>query len=497
MKRLIKAIWSTQGAILAVGVVATLFVAPFAAQQPPELIIRNGLVVTSNGRTQADVRIRNGVIAEIGPNLQAAAGARQIDAKDKLVLPGGVDPHVHLINGPGIGEHDGADDYTSGSASALAGGTTTLGNMITPQPNEELPAVYDRAAAVARKQTVADVFFHIIINDVKKATPQALTQLAEKGSPDIKIFMSGQGGFDQNGPDFLNAIRSAGAAGLLTLMHCDDSAITNTTKDRMLAEGRGDIKYYPESSPILAEETAAYRAVAMAEATGSPIYLVHISGERPLHVAEGAQARGIPVYVETRILYLYLTRERFNEPNPGIYTGYPPLRDKNDKDALWDGIAKGSVHVVATDSLAGSRAYKTDPAMNIRNSRNGAGYSQDNLPLLYSEGVRTGKITLEKFVAVTSTNAAKLFGLYPRKGTIAVGSDGDIAIWDPNLKRTIRDEDELSNAKFSVFAGWEVTGWPITTIRRGEVVYQNGKILAEAGSGQVLKRQAWQKPILQ
>jgi len=135
--------------------------------------------------------------------------------------------------------------------------------------------------------------------------------------------------------------------------------------------------------------------------------------------------------------------------------------------------------------------------MNIRNSRNGAAYSQDNLPLLYSEGVRTGKISLEKFVAVTSTNAAKLFGLYPRKGTIAVGSDADIAIWDPNLKRTIRDEDELSNAKFSVFAGWEVTGWPITTIRRGEVVFQNGKILAEAGSGQVLKRQAWQKPILQ
>jgi dihydropyrimidinase len=487
MKKMVTVLWI---------LLAFTLVAGPAAQQQAELIIRNGLIVTATGRVDSDLRIRNGVIAEIGRNLAAAAGAREIDAKGKLVLPGGVDPHVHLINGPGIGEHDGADDYTSGSASALAGGTTTLGNMITPNPNEELVAAFERAAAVARKQTIVDVILHIIINDVKKATPQALAQLADKGSPDIKIFMNGQGQFDQNAPAFLNVVRAAGAAGLLTMIHCDDTAITSTTKERMLAEGRGAIRYYPESSPILAEEVATNRAVAMSEATGSPIYIVHLSGERPLRVAEAAQARGLPIYVESRILYINLTKERFEEPNPGIYTGYPPLREKHDKEALWDGLAKGSVHVLATDSLAGSRAYKTDPAMSIVNSRNGAGYSQDNLPLLYSEGVRTGRITLEKFVAVTSTNAAKLFGLYPRKGTIAVGSDADIAIWDPNLKRTIRDEDELSNAKFSVFAGWEVTGWPVITIRRGEVVYQNGKVSGSPGSGQLLQRQRWQKPTL-
>jgi dihydropyrimidinase len=368
-----------------------------AAQQPTELIIRNGLIVNTVGRTQADVRIRNGIITEIGMNLTVAVGVREVDATGKLVLPGGIDPHLHLINGPGIGEHEGADDYTSGSASALAGGTTTIGNMITPNPKEELPAAFERAAAVARRQTIADVILHIIINDVNLATPQALTQLADKGSPDIKIFMNGQGNFDQNTTAFLNVIRTAGAAGLLTLIHCDDSAITNTTKERMIAEGRGAIKYYPDSAPVVGEEVATQRAVAMSEATGSPIYIVHVSAERPLRVAEAAEARGLPVYVETRILYIHLTKERFDEPNPGIYTGYPPLREKHDKDALWDGLAKGTVHVVATDSVAGTRAYKTDPAMNIRNSRNGAGYSQDNLPLLYSEGVRTGRITLEKF----------------------------------------------------------------------------------------------------
>src|SRR5262245_28775497 len=207
--------------IFLLGRAFTLIASP-AAQQNAELIIRNGLIVTSVGRTEGDVRIRNGIVAEIGRNLSATAGAREIDARGKLLLPGGVDPHLHLINGPGIGEHDGADDYTSGSASALAGGTTTIRNMITPNPKEELPAAFERAAAIARKQTIADVILHIIINDAKMATPQALTQLAEKGSTDIKIFMNGQGQFDQNASDFLKIIRAAGAAGLLTLIHCDD-----------------------------------------------------------------------------------------------------------------------------------------------------------------------------------------------------------------------------------------------------------------------------------
>ena len=339
MERIIHAMWTKHWRPLLFCLAVVTLVTSLAGQQPAELMIRNGLIVNSVGRTSADVRIRNGIITEIGANLQATAGAREIDAKGKLVLPGGVDPHVHLINGPGIGEHDGADDYTSGSASALAGGTTTLGNMITPNPKEELPAAFERAAAVARKQTIADVILHIIINDVSMATPQAFTQLAEKGSPDIKIFLSGQGDFDQNAPAFLNVIRSAGAAGLLTLIHCDDAAITNTLKDRMMAEGRGAIKYYPDSSPVLAEEVSTQRAIAMAEATGSPIYIVHVSSERALRAAESGQARGLPVYVETRILYVILTRERFDEPNPGVYTGYPPLREKHDKDALWEGVA--------------------------------------------------------------------------------------------------------------------------------------------------------------
>jgi dihydropyrimidinase len=461
-----------------------------AAQQPSELIIRNGVVVTAVGRTEGDLRIRNGTIAEIGRNLAAAAGAREVDAKGMLVLPGGVDPHVHLGGGPRAG----ADDYTTGSRAALAGGITTIANFISPGAGEDLTATLEKATALVRAQAIADVILHVTINDPSVATAANLATLADRGySP--KIFLS-RPQFDQNAAEFLKAIRAAGSAGVLTMLHCEDASILNTTAERMMAEGRSSIRYFSESRPVVAEEIATQRAVAMSEATGAPIYIVHLSSERALRVVEAAQARGLPVYVESRILYLHLTKERFEQPDANIYTGYPPLREKNDVDALWDGIAKGTVHVVATDHVSYTRAEKMDPSVNIVNARPAGNYLQVNLPLMYSEGVRKGRISLEKMVAVTSTNPAKLFGLYPRKGTIAVGSDADVVIWDPNMRRTVRDEDQLSNAKFSIFSGWDVTGWPVVTIRRGEIVYQNGKVLGTAGSGQLTPRQRWQRPTL-
>ena len=213
-----------------------------------------------------------------------------------------------------------------------------------------------------------------------------------------------------------------------------------------------------------------------------------------MRAAEVGRARGLPVFTEVRFLYLHLTRERFDEPDGAIYTGDPPLREKSDADYLWRALAGGTVDVVDTDHVGYTREEKLDPSLDIVNHRPAGNYLQVQLPLLYSEGVRKGRITLEKMVALSSTNPAKLFGLYPRKGTIAVGSDADVVIWDPNLTRTIRDEDQLANARFSIFSGWEVTGWPIVTIRRGEVVYEGGKILAAPGSGQLSPRQRWQRP---
>ncbi len=479
-------------------VLAVLFgsVASATAQQPPELVIRNGLVVTSVGRTETDLRIRNGVITEMGRSFTPGAGARVIDAKGMLVLPGGIDPHVHLTPTRTPTTANGADDYTSASRAALAGGKTTISNFINlpATGTVDLRATLDQATQLAKTQTIADVILHVTAANPNQLTPSDVAMLYDRGFT-LKIFMV-RPDFDQNAAGFVKLIRSAGAAGLLTMLHCEDASIITTTQERMMAEGRGALKgqNFAESRPVVAEEIATQRAIGISEATGAPIYIVHISSERPMRIAEAAQARGLPVFTEVRFLYLHLTRERFDEPNGAIYTGQPPLRDKSDVNYLWSALAKGTVNVVDTDHVGYTREDKLDPSLDIINSRPAGNYLQTQLPLLYSEGVRTGRITLEQMVAVSSTNPAKLFGLYPRKGTIAVGSEADIAIWDPNLKRTVRDEDQLANAKFSIFSGWELTGWPIITIRRGEVVYQDGKILASAGSGQLVPRQHWQRP---
>jgi dihydropyrimidinase len=456
-----------------------------AQDDAPSLIVRNGLVVTHDGSREADLRIRAGVIAEIGRNIAAVAGGREIDARGLLVFPGGVDPHVHL-GGSG-------DDYTTGSAAALAGGVTTISNFVSPPPNEDAAASFERAAAQVRSQAVADIMLHWRVNDPAAATPPAIAALVERGQPSLKVFMV-RPSFDQNAAGFLTLLATAGRSGVLTMMHCEDAAMLTMITEQMIAENRASLAHYPDSRPVMIEAAATERAVAMSEATGAPVYIVHLSSERALRVAEAAARRGLPVYVETRPIYLHLTRERYSGPDRGLYVGQPPLREKRDQDALWAGIAQGTIHVLGTDHLAYTRAQKLDPAQTVASHRAGMSNLQEARPMLYSEGVRTGRITKEQFVAVTATNPAKLFGLYPRKGTIAVGSDADIVLWDPNETRTIDDRDMLSRSGFSVYRGWKVTGWPRTTLRRGEIVYDRGTVIGRAGSGQLLPRSPWQRP---
>jgi len=464
------------------------------AQEPAELLVRNGLIVTESGRLQADLRIRLGEIAEIGRNLTAAPGARTIDATGKLVLPGGIDTHVHLAPVRAPDSRPGLDDFESASRAALAGGITTVGAFIGQDPN--LPAAQSLVAAAdaARRTTIADAILHLTISDPTRLSPADVTMLRERGVTP-KIFMRGMG-FEQRLADNLQLIEAAGTAGLLTQLHAEDAAILAGAMDRLVAEGRTALvgQNFADSHPVEAEEVATQRAVGFAEFTGAPIYLVHMSSERAMRVAEAARARGLPVFTEVRFIYLHLTRDAFNRPDGPIFTGAPPLRDQTDRDYLWAAIARGSVDAVNTDHVGYTRAEKMDAGNSIQRPREGGNFLQDQMPLLYSEGVRKGRISLERMVAVTATNPAKLFGLYPRKGVIAVGADADLAIWDPDLTRTIRDEDILSNGKFSIFAGWEVTGWPIVTIRRGQVVYENGKIVAAPGSGRLAPRTRWQRP---
>jgi dihydropyrimidinase len=446
-------------------------------------------MVTAGRQFEGDIRIRGEEIVEIGHDLPRREGDEsELNAQGLLILPGGIDPHVHLTLPQSVPATDRwVDDLTSGSKAALAGGITTVGNISFPQPGETPLATLKREAKLVKQQAIADVMLHPVLLPPIEAAIRELPQMVAAGHTTIKVFMCMEE-FDQHVLAYLAALRAAGEMGLLTMIHCEDWAIISATCQALLAEGRGSLRYYAESRPVVSEVVATQRAVAMCEATGAPIYIVHLSSERALRVCEEAQAQALPVYVETRPLYLYLTQERYLDPDGAVYVGQPPLREAHDIAALWEGLSRGTIHVVATDHAPWTREQKLDPALNVVNLRPGVNNLQVMLPMLYSEGVLKEKISLEQFVALTSTNAAKLFGLYPRKGTIAVGSDADLVLWDPTERRMVRGTELFSRAGFSIYEGTAVTGWPRVAIRRGQVVYKDGHITVQPGSGQLLQR---------
>jgi dihydropyrimidinase len=452
-------------------------------------MIRNGRIVTAEGQTEADIRIVGEKIAEIGPDLAPhKGGGREIDARGLLVLPGGIDPHVHLTMPESVpATYHWADDFASGSQAALAGGITTIGNMSIPDDGETPLATLERETQLVQQRAIADVMLHpLLIPPIEDALAE-LPQLAAQGFTSLKVFMVDPA-FDRHSAGYLAALKAAGEMGILMLIHCEDAAIISVTSQALLAEGHGSLRHYAESRPVVAEEVATQRAVAMCEATGSPVYVVHLSSERALRVCEQAQARGLPVYVEGRPTFLHLTRERYLDPDGALYVVQPPLREAHDVAALWEALDRGTVHTIATDQASHTREQKLDPALNVTDLRPGVNELQVMLPMLHSEGVLKGRISLERFVALSATNAAHLFGLYPRKGTIAVGSDADLVLWDPAETRRIRGAELTSKSGFSIYEGCEVTGWPHITIRRGEVVYKEGRITAQPGTGQLLRR---------
>lgn len=452
-----------------------------------DLVIRGGKIVNGDGTSAVDIGIKDGRIVQIGGDLEAAS---EIDADGKLVIPGGVDAHVHLTLPPGMpGAPEWVDDFSSGSAAAAAGGITTLGNMSFLMPGEGPLAALERESRVASELSIADFFLHPVLTHGSPDVLEEIPQLLASGCNTIKFFMSFPT-FDDNVEFYLQATQLAGEHDLVTLIHCEDYPIIEHATRQLVSEGRSSIQNYPDSRPILSEVVATQRAIAFAEATGAPVYIVHLSSERAMAACAEAQSRGVPILVETRPLYLHLTADRFEGDDAGKYVGQPPLRFPSDVDALWSAIQQGTLHTVCTDHAPWALADKLDPSHTVEDVRPGTENLQVMLPMLFSEGVRTGRISLSRFVEVTSTNVAKIFGLYPRKGAILPGSDADLVIFDPELTRTIDNEMLKSNVDYSVFEGWEVTGWPVTTVRRGEVIFQDDEVIAKPGSGQLVQRQA-------
>jgi dihydropyrimidinase len=459
-----------------------------------DLVIRGASVVTPGRQETADIGIAGGRIAQIGG---AMAGAADIAADGLLAIPGGIDAHTHLVH-QSLRERCTSpvwvDDFWSGSRAAIAGGITTVGNMTNPavrdDGTEETPA-----AAVAREmqgaagEAAVDWFLHPIFYDPGTAPDAEIAALAEGGHASIKMFLADPV-LAADERFLLAAANAARAAGSVTLLHCEDGGLLQEAGEKLIAQGRGAVANFPDARPVAAEVAAVDQAAGIARRTGAPVYIVHLSSAAALDRCRRARAEGLPVYVETRPLYLHLTRERFAEPDAAKYVGAPPLREESDRAALWAGLAAGDIDTVCSDHAPWTLADKLDPALTAVTARQGVADLETMLPMLYSEGVAAGRLSLDRFVAVTSANAARIFGLYPRKGAIAVGSDADIALWDPGHQRTVDGARMESRAGYSVYDGWQVRGWPRFVLRRGQLVLADGEITARPGEGEWLRRGA-------
>ena len=474
-------------------------------------VIAGGEVVTAGSRFVADLMIADGKIVQIGGDMPSAdGGVRVLDATGYHVLPGGVDMHVHLSpaftpagvgpggvateagpgagpEGPAVGEtvHYWSDDFASGSRAAVVGGITTIGNMTFPHVGEPLTAAIERTAAEASGLSLIDFTLHPIALSAAGVTAQ-LAELTAAGCGTIKIFTM-LPSFDHEAAEYVSLIARAGQHGLLTMIHCEDASIVAHATHELMADGRGHPSNYGLARPVIAEAVAVARAAAIAEATGSPVYIVHISSQSALRVAAEARSRGVPLYVETRPIYLLFDDTRLTGENGPLYIGNPPLRSASDVAALWRGLANGEVDTCCTDHAPASRADKLGADRDLTNVGPGLADLETMLPILYSEGVAAKRISLERFVEISSTNAAKIFGLYPRKGTIAVGSDADLVLWDPATEWTFGWQAGQSRSDFSLYDGWRLKGRIIATISRGDVVYQDGVITSEGGRGRFLR----------
>jgi dihydropyrimidinase len=449
-----------------------------------DLVVRGGVVVTAGGQGDADVGVTGGRVVQLGGEMR---GRRELDARGALVLPGGVDMHVHLSQPPAEpGEPAWVDDFGSGSAAAIAGGITTIGNMTFPPEGVTLRQALDTDDAAAAGASAVDYVLHPVL---PVPTPEALAELpglVADGYRTLKIFMI-MDEFEEHAAGMIEAIRLAGRLGMLTLLHCEDAALVRFAGEQLVAAGQGGLDFYAESRPVHAERAAIQRAVAICEATGSPMCIMHLSSAEALSAARAGRSRGLPVFVEARPMYLHLTSEVLRGPDAGAYIGAPPLREAADVTALWAGLADGSVHTVGSDHAPWSKEAKVDPGLDVTTARQGVSDLETALPMLMSAGVAEGRLSLTRFVELTSAAPARLYGVYPRKGTIAVGSDADLTIWDPQLTRTVDGAAQYSRAGYSVYDGWQVRGWPRFVVSRGDVVLQDGQVTATPGRGQRLR----------
>ena len=456
-----------------------------------DLVIRNANVVTAADTFRCDIGIADGRIAALGLGL--AQGQREIDAAGRHVTPGGIDSHVHLDQPTGDGSVM-ADDFLSGTVSAACGGTTTVIPFACQQKGESLRAAVDDYHRHAGNKPVIDYAFHLIVTD---PTPQVLREelpaLIAEGYTSFKIYMT-YDALKLDDRQILETLSVARQEGAMVMLHAENSDCIAWLAERLLAAGLSAPRYHATSRPMLVEREATHRAIAVAELVDVPILIVHVSGREAIEQIRWAQSQGLKVYAETCPQYLFLTADSLGcddsfEGAKCICS--PPPRDSANQQVIWDGLENGSFEIFSSDHAPfrfngpqGKKAHGEQ--VSFDQIANGIPGVETRMALLWSEGVRTGRITAQSFVALTSTNAARMYGLYPRKGSIAIGADADLVIWDEGQPVNISNEMLHHNVDYTPYAGMRLSAWPAITLSRGEVVW-DGEPRGDAGRGRFLR----------
>ena len=455
-----------------------------------DLIIKNGTVVTASERTDCEIGIRDGRIVAMSERLDGAGHV--VDAGGKLILPGGVDSHVHIDEPPFYGVVS-SGEFATETVAAACGGTTTIVPFVQQERGRTLRSAVQEYHEKAEGRAVVDYAFHIILLDPDEGLlGQEMPALIEDGYTSYKVYMT-YDGMALNDGEILRTLEAAKSHGAIVMIHAENDHCIHHLAARLEAGGATSLESYPHMAPQAVEREATHRAITLGEIVGVPVLLVHVSASQAMEQIRWAQNRGLMVYGETCPQYLFLTGDHIAQPGweGAKYLCAPPPRDKANQDLLWRGIASGVFQVLSSDHCSfmfedknGKKIHGSKP--HFRHVPPGVPGIEARLPLMFSEGVGKGRIDLNTFVAVTATNAAKIYGLYPRKGTIAVGSDADIAIWDPDKKVTISADMLHENLDYTPYEGFEVEGWPVMVISRGEVIVEDGDVLAKPGRGEFL-----------
>jgi dihydropyrimidinase len=450
-------------------------------------LIRKGRVITAVDDYKADILIEGETVSTIGARLDVEAD-RVIDAAGKLVIPGGIDPHTHMELP--FGGTQASDDFRTGTIAAAHGGTTTIIDFAVQYKGEALRQGLDNWHAKAEGKAAIDYGFHLIVTDLEDERVPELYKAMDEGVSSFKLFMAYPGVFLADDATIFRAMSAAGSRGGLICMHAENGIVINEIIKRALAEGRTAPKYHALTRPTVAEAEGVHRAIRIAEMAESPVYIVHLSCADALNQVREARDRGLPAFAETCPQYLFLSIDDYGDGWQGAkYVMTPPLREKWNQQELWKGLKSDDLQVISTDHcpfcMKEQKELGRDDFSKIPNGAPGV---ENRMALIYNGGVVEQRISLNRFVELTSTAAAKMFGLFPRKGTIAVGSDADIVIFDPDKEQTFSVETQHMNADYSAYEGKTVKGVVETVLSRGRVVVENGEFKGKAGDGQFLKR---------